>query len=412
MKCKIKGKIKRKMKASILGMAVFMGIAVFMGSTVNTMAFSEASVNYQVSTGKVSVHLEEYRIVDGKEVSWEDGQVVLPGAVLSKIPRIYNDGADCYVRTKVTFEGEKKGSSGLTSADLVGIGDGWVETGAYFYYSEVLKKGETVDLFQGIRIPAEWVSGVDDENRWKVDVVAEAIQSEFFKPDFTGKDPWHMGSGEYQILDAGEGEPKTVSGDNTPVLFEITQDMQGFSVDTQEFFREMETFIPGRTQSGILTISNETKMNRKVYIKSEILEENELLEEMSLTIQKKEKDSVEIIYQGPANAEKLQEYQCLGDILGNEKMNLEFLLTLPAGADNQYAAKQGKVKYTLTTDQEPSKAVKTPNGSTVAAKTGDGYVRQAVWPLIGITFSVLCVGGMYAGWHRRRKSEPGKKAKK
>ena len=36
----------------------------------------------------------------GKEVPWETEENVLPGGLISKIPRIVNDGADCYVRAK------------------------------------------------------------------------------------------------------------------------------------------------------------------------------------------------------------------------------------------------------------------------------------------------------------------------
>ena len=41
-----------------------------------------------------------------QEVPWETEENVLPGGLISKIPRIVNDGADCYVRAKIVFTSE------------------------------------------------------------------------------------------------------------------------------------------------------------------------------------------------------------------------------------------------------------------------------------------------------------------
>ena len=67
----------------------------------------KAYVLYQANSGKVAIHLEEYRMNGEKEVPWETEENVLPGGLISKIPRIVNDGADCYVRAKIVFTSEK-----------------------------------------------------------------------------------------------------------------------------------------------------------------------------------------------------------------------------------------------------------------------------------------------------------------
>ena len=66
----------------------------------------KAYVLYQANSGKVAIHLEEYRMNGEKEVPWETEENVLPGGLISKIPRIVNDGADCYVGRALTFSGE------------------------------------------------------------------------------------------------------------------------------------------------------------------------------------------------------------------------------------------------------------------------------------------------------------------
>ena len=63
--------------------------------------------------------------------------------------------------------------------------------------------------------------------------------------------------------------------------------LEGFSVDTQEFFRELKSFIPGRAQSGKVKICNKLEEPREIFLKIQLPEENALMEQMELTIQKR-----------------------------------------------------------------------------------------------------------------------------
>ena len=75
----------------------------------------KAYVLYQANSGKVAIHLEEYRMNGEKEVPWETEENVLPGGLISKIPRIVNDGADCYVRAKIVFTSEETSDQPLSA---------------------------------------------------------------------------------------------------------------------------------------------------------------------------------------------------------------------------------------------------------------------------------------------------------
>lgn len=351
---------------------------------VSVAAFSEVGILFQAETGKVAIHLEEYAVENGKEVPWKDGSTVLPGGVVSKIPRIFNDGEDCYVRAKMEFTSEKESEMPLTTDSLLGISKDWKQVGEYYYYCKVLKEKERVTLFQGIRIPQEWKSGVDDKNRWDVNIQAEAIQAAFFQPDFSSEDPWNLG-GKTEILEAPEEEPVDPDVSMEPVVLEIAQDTKGFDVNSQEFFQTMEQFLPGSSQVGHLKLTNQTGQKRAVYLRAEILEKNELLEKLELEIRKKEKNREVIVYQGSMLAEKLQEYRKLAEVDGEETVQIEFHVKLPEDADNRYAARQGKVKFYLTTETPP-KVVK-------AVKTGDEMGSWLLWTAIGSGFVLFIEGG-------------------
>ena len=192
------------------------------------------------SSGRISDEWGE------KEVPWETEENVLPGGLISKIPRIVNDGADCYVRAKIVFTSEETSDQPLSADNLEGIGSEWVQDGEYFYCKEVVKSGESVDFFRGIRLPAEWKESPEAENRWQASVRAEAVQAECFFPDFSVSDPWGMKTKQFVIRQAMEGEAEEQDGDKDQMELVIASDLQGFTMEQEGCMKQLETFMPGK----------------------------------------------------------------------------------------------------------------------------------------------------------------------
>lgn len=370
------------------------GLAMML-TGVSVLAFSEVSVLMQAVSGKVAIRLEEFMVERGKEVSWKENPVVLPGDRLSKIARIFNQGEECYIRAAVVFTDEKKSGNSLSQKNLTGISDDWIWKGEYCYYKKILPKGGKTDFFQGIQIPSEWKEGEDDDNHWNARVKVDAVQAEYFYPDFSSEDPWGLEKQGVEIQKSPKEEPADQTADQEPVILEIQQKMQGFSVETDEFFRKMETFLPGRAQTGSVTFENRTKDSREVFMRAEILEENEFLKELEVTIEKRLKDRTELLYQGTLLADQLENYQSIGKIPGEESSTLEFKITLPQEADNRYAAQQGKIKFWFTTDVS-GKETPVP-----AVKTGDTVWRWGVAAALTLLGSLTVVGGIL--WKRYKK---------
>ena len=378
--------MKRKWKA--LGIAALL---LLTGGTV--WAFSEVSLLVQAVSGKVDVKLEEFTREKGKLVPWKENQMVLPGGVVSKIARISNEGEECYIRTSVIFDSERKTEKNLTRENLTGISKDWVWKGDYCYYRKILKKEGQVDFFQGIQIPETWTEEKDDDNRWTARVKVDAIQAAFFQPDFDSEDPWGIGTKEYEIKEAVKEKPVEGKGNQEPVICEIQEEMKGFSVDSEEFFRELETFLPGKSQTCIVRFENKTKNSREIFLRTEILEENDFLKKLELKIQKRIKGKTEVLYQGTLLADQWETYQSIGNIPGKEQGMLEFQISLPQEADNRYSAQQGKIRFWFTTDTAPEK---TSDPSVTVAKTGDERVK---WPWI----TAILSSGVFiiAVWKKR-----------
>ncbi|MCI5510328.1 MAG: hypothetical protein MR436_07815 [Eubacterium sp.] len=359
-------------------------------------AFREVSVVYKAVTEKVDVRLEEYTVRDGKEQSWEDGNEVMAGDFLSKIPRISNDGADCYVRAAVVFESDRETGSPLTEKNLEGITDAWVQRGNYFYYKKVLKAKEHVDVFQGIRMPSDWKSGEDDGKKWNAKVRVDAVQAAYFRPDFESEDPWGVEQGRVSIQRYMKEALVNQEEKTEPVELVIGSRLEGFTVDTQEFFRELESFIPGRAQSGKVKISNKLEEPREIFLKIQFPEENPLMEQMELTIQKRRGNRIEMLYHGPVRSEKFLDYGSLGQIDGNTTEAVEFLLYLPENIDNTYASSQGTVRFWFSSD---------PKGEEISVKSpGTGDSSAILFYLIPVCV-IPCMAAII--WKKERKKTNG-----
>ena len=350
-------------------------------------ALPKVYVLYQANTGKVDICLKEYMLEEGKEVPWKNGKDVLPGGFVSKIPRIRNDGAECYVRATVSFSSQKESEKPLSLENLEGISSDWVRDGDYFYYKHTVKPGEKVELFQGIRIPWEWKTP-DEDNVWKACVRAEAVQAEYFSPDFTGEDPWGMKVYTFPIQYAPEGDIQEQTADTEEVELLLAEQVQGFAVEQEGCMKTLETFVPGKSQTGSIRLKNTTEKEREVFFRAETQEQSVLLEKMELKVELLEKEENRILYQGSAVACTPKELQSLGKLAPQEEKQLRFTFSLAKDADNTYALQKGKIKFWFTTGEEETGKIAT------AVSTGDpqkpiGYLVTAVGAAIVLLFMLL-----------------------
>ena len=153
-----------------------------------------------LQTEKTAVHIEEYRLTeDGQEVPWEDQPVILPGSRISKIPRIVNDGPKTRIRVRITFRGTEqaekleKGIFGM-SADWKKARDG------FYYYRKPLKRNESVDLFQGLQIPADF-SQKEAGRTIYMDITVQA-----YDPDGWESMPERKENRRLKAVDTGDSE--------------------------------------------------------------------------------------------------------------------------------------------------------------------------------------------------------------
>lgn len=130
----------------------------------------------------------------------ESSQIIDDEPIVQNV-MLTNHGIDAWIRIKRTLLREETNESGINFVD--GTSLNFIEKpDGYIYFTEPLDSGETVCWQELIRIP----QGETCESNAELDstLVAEAVQKDFFEPNFTEEIPWKDVRPEASILEKGE----------------------------------------------------------------------------------------------------------------------------------------------------------------------------------------------------------------
>ena len=350
------------------------------GGTIYGM--TSVSVINRFETGKVEIRLEEYQKNGENETLWKDLPVILPGDEISKIPRITNEGNTCYIRARILFDEME----GMDEQCLIGINEDWVKAAdGYYYYTKILQKEESVDLFQGLKIPSDF-SQEHQQKKLSLKIVADAIQSQNFVPEFQSKYPW----GTVSVVETaknGDFEMNSVEK-SSPQLLQIVYEGESARLITncEDFFENFHEWMPGDRYSDTIQIINTGEEDIKLYFQSTVYEENELLNQVRLVIEETGSE-VSPVYVGDLRAEKLQENIILGTVPKNSERTLRFEVSVPTELNNFYSMQKGAVQWCFST--EPIKHVFIGN-----VQTGDSLKPMMWFGICGIALCALCLAGV------------------
>lgn len=360
------------------------GIYAFTNSTI-------VNVKNELNTGVVKIELNEYsKNVDGTESLYNDVNLnVLPGQVISLIPRISNLGDSSYVRAKIGYSNSDNSTATLTQDEINGISTKWLKKGDYWYYTEPLKSGENVDIFSSVTIPAN-LSNDYQGKEFKLDITAEAVQAENFKPDFDSNSPWNG----IEAKDASVENYKTdkiQKNNSTKVEYENNAD--SYIEVPDNFFNKLGRVMPGDVLIDEVTIQNKTSKEVEYYVSTEKGNElsdteTELLEKLRLNITSDNKK----IYEG--KLDKIDNLS-LGKYTKNEASKLLFTITVPEELQNEYAnlsatlnwkfsvkvpddEKQDEPEKEEQKDDKPVEEPKEEKTNPPSPQTGDVKIKVAV----------------------------------
>lgn len=385
--------MKRKLKPLAIVTIVALIMCVCGGALY---AMPKTSVTNNFEMGIVDIELNEYQNIAGVEDYYDGSHAVnvLPLTKISTIPRIRCEGNDCYVRAKITFLNMEY----LSDKDLYGITTDWVKAAdGYWYYKNVLRTGETVDLFQGLQLPVNFPQS-EEEKRFFVNIDAEAVQSTNFKPDYQSESPW----GDIDIQYCGkEGTYDIASlkndADNNFEI-EYVGETDSLIRNSEDFFTNLPFFMPGDTHSDVAVIRNDSKKQINLYFYTEDVSETDtdLLDKIQLTITYKGTSGEKEIYTGPLRAKEAEDAILLSEIMPGEEGNFCFSIHVPEELDNEYSILKDKVKWVFFAEYEDA-------ARTIVdiIKTGD-TAKLGLYLLVG---GILVIIGVFFASDKKKKKE-------
>ena len=336
------------MKKLIKAVAVLTA-AAFLGGTGTYGYFSDTlKVKNHISTGDINIGLKEYEKKGSTEVSFAGPKAVVPGDVISKIPRITNYASPCWVRARITYKNNRENMEGFSDKNISGMSKKWVQRGEYYYYTSILKRKDSTDLFKEVTVPETWT-----EEHTGQQLVCRKKKTKL-SVEFNGQ--------AHKLL--------SVPGD---------------------FFVNMGTAMPGDKFQDIVTVSNTTDQEAEILFRTAVEGQNksqtELLKGVKLTV---DMDDTRL-YEGTLDSPGLSKNHSLGKFSPDEKGKLRFSLSIPSEWDNSYALRDAEVQWIFTVNENSEK--KTGSGKSEASghkkaqkvssvKTGDFSQPEAAFMIL------------------------------
>lgn len=361
-------KKKRKMLVGILAALLCMATGAY-------GYFSDSlEIKNHITMGDIRINMTEFARKGNGEVKYRDPAYIFPGERISKIPRIKNRALPCWIRAHISYGSDKDDMEMLSERNIEGISSEWIKRGDYYYYTKVLKKQESVDLFQSVSVPAGWTEEHGGQ-KLSVTVQADAIQAANFKPDFTAMSPW--GNQEIQDCVHETNGTMTCKKGERKLSVEFQGKAHKLIAVPDDFFANLETAMPGDILADTVKISNTTKNDAEIFFRisteGRTKEKLDMLKNICFQIAMGEK----VLYTGTLDAAKLQKNHSLGVFKSKASGELKFLLEIPKEWDNAWALKKTDVSWIFAVQDETSGMNQTEEQKQNGAQSLSGDSAQA-----------------------------------
>lgn len=361
-------KKKRKMLVGILAALLCMATGAY-------GYFSDSlEIKNHITMGDIRINMTEFARKGNGEVKYRDPAYIFPGERISKIPRIKNRALPCWIRAHISYGSDKDDMEMLSEHNIEGISSEWIKRGDYYYYTKVLKKQESVDLFQSVSVPAVWTEEHGGQ-KLSVTVQADAIQAANFKPDFTAMSPW--GNQEIQDCVHETNGTMTCKKGERKLSVEFQGKAHKLIAVPDDFFANLETAMPGDILTDTVKISNTTKNDAEIFFRisteGRTKEKLDMLKNICFQIAMGEK----VLYTGTLDAAKLQKNHSLGVFKSKASGELKFLLEIPKEWDNAWALKKTDVSWIFSVQDETSGMNQTEEQKQNGAQSLSGDSAQA-----------------------------------
>jgi len=336
-----------------------------------------------LSTAFIDIDLKEYTIEEGEEKIFSgEGGYVVPGDIISIIPRVNNLGSQCYLRTKITYF---IGNEQLNEADYIdGNFKSFTKVGDYYYDETPLDENSAIDIFDSINIPTDLSKEYQGEEI-VINVSVEAVQAKNFEPDYSLDDPW-LG---VEITEALSRSYEVDPDGSSTVVYE--NNAQEYLTLSEDFFGDLGKMLPGDVVSENVGIKNSSKnkliFNLSVETGELSTEDSKILEGLELVIKNQ---NGEIISKKNLNEVK---GVLLAMLETSETENLTMEVSLPKEYGNEFSKLLAKVVWKFSLEEIP-------DGNNVNPNTRDFKFDLSI-----TVFFISAIGLVVVLWLIKKESE-------
>ncbi len=348
--------------------------------------------------GIVRIGLEQSGTDDGKEI--------LPGQTVPILSKIKNEGADCYIRSKVQVQirgKEEFSKNEELPADHAGkdLSGNWIKAGDYYYYTKPLMRNEEAVLSEAFLFPQtvgnEW-AGSD----LTVSVLAEAVQSEFFQPDFEHDTPWGLLTAEASL--ECEYDPETVFKNEGSRENEIRYEggAKNFVTPCDDFFARFSAMMPGGSYTGTAQILNRSDKETELFFKTGTEEDGGLPEGVTLSIGCSSQEQPErLLYEGPFSGDRIRDYLSCGVYKPGESCTLRYTVSVPEDLKNDAALSSGRNQWYFLAKETPDET----SIQNESPKTGDNIRGLILFLISGILSGCVIITVLFRQLKRHGRHE-------
>ncbi len=330
----MKSKKKNKIKTVIIVIILLIVMSVS-GVYALTESSKLSTENTFSTTNGVDIELAEY--LNSEEYNVEQEEVE-PGIVRPISAIVENRGMDAYLRIKINLLFDNVKQEDISSC--VTLNSNLEKVGDYYYLKDIFKSKDIETIFDSINIP----NNTNVKERVELQIIAQAIQSENFTPDYNKTDPW-----ENQVI-----KEKKIGIINNPdeeedikIIYEGDADKDVNISDT--FFKDVDKLVPGSEVVEKVKITNSSKEPEKYYLnlnlKNFTQSERKLLKNIKFYIKQNNNILLENNLSDITNLN-------ITNLKKGEEKDIELVIEMPKELDNDYSKIVGKLEWKFTKEKD------------------------------------------------------------
>ena len=351
---------------------VFLTLVMFISGIYAFTNLSILSIKNEINTGAVKIELQEYTVSNGTETLYDesDSEKVMPGQVISLIPRVSNIGDPCYIRAKVSYSKE---DSELVNVDRIdNVSDDWIKKGEYWYYKPILQSGKKIDIFKTFTIPTDMPNDYQGKEI-QVNITAEAIQADSFKPDFDSESPWNKVKVQKASDDVYKFDKVQL---NTNAKIEYENNAQQYIEVPENFLGKLGHLVPGEVVEQDINLNNSTSKEIEYFV---TVKKESGLSDKQLNLLKNLKLSIsvdnKVVYEGNLyDIDKIS----LGKYLSKQSDKAKFTVKMPEELGNEYSVLNTSINWLFSVDGKDPVIPKKDPEVVPSPQTGDTKIQIAL----------------------------------